>query len=158
EAAAREAGYDLLVATQRPDDPRRPIRQPLGPHNTDGLLIFTDNADTAELGRFHRQGFPIVLLYRSAPEGLPIPGVIIEHRLGGQQLAEHLIETHGRRRIAFLRGPDGNEDAYWREQGYRASLAAHGIPFDPALVAGGQFEEQPSRAAVERWLAAGVPF
>lgn len=158
ESAAKKAGYDLLVATQRPDDPRRPLRRPLGPHNTDGLLIFTDNVDRVDLDRFHRQGFPVVLLYRSAPAGLPIPGVMIENRLGAQQIVDHLIETHGRRRVAFLRGPDGNEDAYWREQGYRESLAAHGIPLDPTLVASGNFEEQSAHVAVERWLAAGLSF
>ena len=71
ESAAREAGYDLLISTQYPDDSRRALRRPLGPHNTDGLLIFTDNVNIAEVSRFHRQGFPVVLLYRAAPPALP---------------------------------------------------------------------------------------
>lgn len=158
ESAAREAGYDLLIATHRPDDSHRPPRQPLGPHNADGLLIFADNADTAELGNFHRHRFPVVLLYRLPPEGLPIPCILVENRAGARQVVDHLIEAHGRRRIAFLRGPEGNEDSYWRERGYRESLAAHGIPFDSTLVASGEFKEQPTRAAVERWLAEDLAF
>lgn len=157
EAATREAGYDLLIATQYPGDQRRDSPGPLGPHNTDGLLIFTDNADATAVGRFHRQGFPVVLLYRTAPEGLPVPAVVIENRAGARQVIDHLIEVHGHRRIAFLRGPAGNEDSYWREQGYREALAAHGIAFDPALVAAGEFQEEPARAAVAGWLAAGRP-
>ncbi len=158
EAAATEAGYDLLIATQRPDDPRLPQRRPLGPHNTDGLLIFTDNVDAAEVGRLHRQGFPVVLLYRSPPADLPIPCVLVENRAGARQAVEHLIVAHGRRRIALLRGPQGNEDAAWREQGYREALAAHGLPLDPALAGGGEFQEEPARATVARWIAEGLRF
>ena len=158
ESAAREAGYDLLISTQYPDDARRTQRRPLGPHNTDGLLIFTDNVNIAEVSRLHRQGFPVVLLYRSAPAGLSIPAVVIENRTGARQVVTHLIAVHGRRRIALLSGPAGNEDAYWREQGYREALAAHDIPFDPALVGCGEFREARARAAVARWLAAGLAF
>jgi LacI family transcriptional regulator len=158
ESAAREAGYDLLIATHYPDDARLPVRRTLGPHNTDGLLIFTDNVNEAEVGLLHRQGFPVVLLYRSASEGLPVPYVTIENRAGARRMVDHLIEVHGRCRIAFLCGPAGNEDSYWRERGYRESLAAHGIPFDPTLVAGGEFQEGPAKAAVERWLDQDLNF
>jgi DNA-binding LacI/PurR family transcriptional regulator len=157
ESAAREAGYHLLITTQTPEDPRPLPRQALGRHNTDGLLIFTDNVDAAAVEQFYRQGFPVVLLYRSVA-GLPIPSVTVANRSGAQLAVEHLIIRHGRRRIAFLRGPDGNEDADQREEGYRAALAAHNRPFDPALVAGGEFREPPARAAVERWLTAKLDF
>src|SRR3954454_24176649 len=101
ESAAREAGYDLIIATQYPDDSRRPLRRPLGPHNTDGLLIFTDNVDTVEVDTLHRQAFPIVLLYRSPGEGAAIPYVTIENQAGARQVVDHLIEAHGRTRIGF---------------------------------------------------------
>src|SRR5436305_13077406 len=43
ESAAKKAGYELLVATQRPDDPRRPLRPPLGPPTTDALSRLADD-------------------------------------------------------------------------------------------------------------------
>lgn len=156
ESAAREAGYDLLIATRHPGDAPRPVQMPLGRHNTDGLLIFTDNVDVTEVTMLHRQGFPVVLLYRSAPEGLPVHCVTIENRAGARQVVDHLIEAHGRRRVAFLGGPAGNEDSCWRERGYRESLAAHDLPVSPELIASGEFQEQPAFAAVERWIAQGV--
>jgi DNA-binding LacI/PurR family transcriptional regulator len=158
EMGATEAGYDLLIATQRPDDPRRPLWQPLGPHNSDGLLIFTDNVDAQEVGQFYRRRFPVVLLYRAPPADLPIPCVLVENRGGARRAVEHLIEAHGRRRIALLRGPEGNQDAEERAQGYRDALAAHGLPYDPALVASGEFQERPAREAVGRWLSGGLAF
>jgi DNA-binding LacI/PurR family transcriptional regulator len=158
ESAARAAGYDLLIATLHLSGAHGPLPLPLGAHNTDGLLIFSDNADPATAARLHRQRFPAVLLYRSAPPDVPIPTVAIENRAGARALVTHLILAHGRRRIGFLRGPAGNEDSAWREQGYREALAAHGLAYDPGLVDDGGFREGPSQATVARWLAEGRAF
>lgn len=157
EAGARENGFDLLIhCTQSTTSPDVGLRRPLGEHNTDGLLVFTDSLDDAELTRLYSLGFPLVLLHRSPPHGLNIPCVTFENKSGARKLVDHFIEEHGYRRIAFLRGPEGNEDSYWREMGYRESLELHGIPFDPALVAVGAFDEGEAQAAVKQWLAAGL--
>jgi DNA-binding LacI/PurR family transcriptional regulator len=57
-----------------------------------------------------------------------------------------------------LRGPAGNEHGQKRELGYREALRAHGLEFDPALTAPGDFERGAARAAVARLLEAGVAF
>jgi|YNPNPStandDraft_1061719.scaffolds.fasta_scaffold07758_2 LacI family transcriptional regulator len=156
EAGARENGYSLLIySTQDRTASRDLPYRPLGEHNTDGLLVFTDSLDDAELTRLHKIGFPMVLLYRSAPDSLPIPCVAFENRAGARALVDHLIEVHGHRRIAFLRGPTGNEDSLWRELGYRDSLQAHGLPCDPALVAAGGYDEEEAASAVAGWLTDG---
>ena len=156
EAVVREAGYDLLISTQGQSNGRREARRPLGEHNTDGLLVFTNYLDETELTHLGRMGFPVVLLYRSAPAALAIPCVTFENKDGSRRLVDHLIEAHGFRRIAFLAGPEDNEDSYWRETGYRESLAAHGLPFDPTLVAVGGFDYQEAQAPVEHWLSEGI--
>ena len=132
------------------------MHRPRAEHNTDGLLVFTDSLDEVELVRLYHIGFPMVLLHRSSPDGLDIPCVTFENKAGSRKLVEHLIEVHRYRRIAFLRGPAGNEDSYWREVGYREALAAHDIPFDPALVDVGGFDEDEAQLPVERWLQANV--
>ena len=157
EAGARENGFDLLIcSTQDRSDSAGGLRRPLGEHNTDGLLIFTNSLEKVELMRFHSIGFPMVLLHQSPPDTLDIPCVTFENKDGSRKLVEHLIGVHGYRRIAFLRGPEGNEDSYWREMGYREALAAHGIRFDPALVARGGFDDVEAQAPVERWLQEGL--
>jgi DNA-binding LacI/PurR family transcriptional regulator len=159
EAEARESGFGLLIyATHSASayDVAQPY--PLGEHNTDGLLIFTNSIPEAELRRLHHMRFPVVLFYRSAPEGLDIPSVAVENKSGARQLVEHLVRAHDYRRIAFLRGPGGNEDSYWREQGYREALQVHGLPFDPALVAVGGFDRQAAQDAVDQWLREGLEF
>ena len=73
-------------------------------------------------------------------------------------LINHLIEVHDRRRIVYLRGPEGHEDSVWRERGYRESLEAHQIVFDPELVATGEFDEEEAFATVQQMLLDGVEF
>jgi DNA-binding LacI/PurR family transcriptional regulator len=116
EGAAREAGFYVLIhCLQSETSPGPGFSRPLGPHNTDGLLVFAGALGEAEL-----------------------------------------IQVHGYRRIAFLKGPESQEDSYWRERGYREALEAHGIPFDPALVGVGGVKACQAQASVEQWLSKGV--
>jgi len=157
EGGARENGFGLLIyCTQDRKEAAGGMRRPVGEHNTDGLLVFTDSLDEEELVRLHEIGFPMVLLHQSPPAGLDIPCVTFENKDGARRLVEHLIEVHGYRRIAFLRGPEEHEDSYWREMGYREALAEHDIPLTPELVGFGSFDQAQAQAAVEAWLAAGV--
>jgi DNA-binding LacI/PurR family transcriptional regulator len=73
-------------------------------------------------------------------------------------LINHLIEVHARRRVSFLQGPEGYEDSIWRERGYRQALMAHGLPFDPQLVACGGFNDQKSYLIIQQWILDGVDF
>lgn len=157
EAGVRENGYDLLIHAH-PNVARNSqlAGLPLGEHNTDGLLVFTDCLPDAEITRLHARGYPLLLLFRTAPAGTQIPCINIENKAGARLLVDHLIEVHGCRRIAFLRGPAGNEDSDWREKGYAESLAAHDIPFEPALVARGNFSPEDAHRVVSDWLAAAL--
>jgi LacI family transcriptional regulator len=155
EAGAHAAGYDLLIhATQQ----EGPSRRPLGEHNTDGLLIFTDSLDHRDLHRLHNINFPMVLLHQSPPDALDIPVIAIENKDGAAMLVKHLIELHGRRRIVFLQGPEGHEDSVWRERGYREALEAHDLAFEPELVASGAFDEDEAFATIQQMLLDGVEF
>ena len=158
EAGTSEAGYSLLIhAIQKAASPAiTPIHRPLGEHNTDGLLVFASSMAEADLVDLHKRDFPLVLLHQAPPDGLNIPYVTFENKSGARKLVDHLIEVHNYRRIAFLQGPEDQEDSYWRELGYREALEAHGIPFDPALVAVGGFEEKMAEISVGKWLAAGT--
>jgi DNA-binding LacI/PurR family transcriptional regulator len=158
EAATRQAGFDLLIAIQPEEQARQLVHCQLGTHNTDGLLIFGGLADSPSLAQFTRLNFPVVLLYQAAPPGSGITSIQIENKNGAHRLVSHLIEVHGARRIAFLCGPQGNQDSGWRETGYHQALVDHQIEFDPRLVEPGNFSEQGGRAAVERLLKNGVQF
>jgi LacI family transcriptional regulator len=159
EAAARENGFGLLIhSTEATSSPSATMSYPLGEHNTDGLLVFTDHLPSAELDRLHQMRFPVVLLHHSPPEGLDVPCVTVENQSGARQVIEHLIRVHGCRRIAFLTGPEGNEDSSWRELGYRKALAAHDIHFDASLLGMGGFDDGVAQETVKSWLKEGLDF
>ena len=158
EAECTQGGFDLLIHSTHAIHPGAVSRSPLGEHNTDGLLVFTGALPVEELARLHEIRFPVVLMHQSPPKGLDIPFITIENRLGAQHIVEHLLETHRRRRIVFLRGPAANEDSQEREKGYRQALKNHQLPVDPALLLAGEFEPEAAYAATKRLSQSGIEF
>ncbi len=77
-----------------------------------------------------------------------IPLVSVDNAAGMREAVEHLIVVHGKRRIAFVRGPFGIPDADLRYRGYLDALAAHAIELDEALVVLGDFTRESGRDAV----------
>jgi LacI family transcriptional regulator, galactose operon repressor len=154
EQIVRKEGYNLLVATYHSDN-RDSLAPAIGPHNTDGLLVFADSLPDEELTKLHEGKFPMVLIHRTPPSSLPLPSVTVENKSATYRLVEHLILQHNKRRILFLRGPKQQEDSYWRETGYRAALEAHGIAFDEKLVLIGEFEREIAYAALNQFLNGG---
>ena len=157
EAGVSEAGFDLLIHTTQ-SHPKNAPHRPLGEHNTDGLLVFTESLDVKELTRLYTAGFPVVLLHQAPPNSLNIPVVTIENQSGAQKIVEHLIQVHKCRRIVFLQGPEGHEDSTWREKGYRVALKKYNISFDPSLIIRGNFDRFEAQASVEHLLTDGVDF
>jgi DNA-binding LacI/PurR family transcriptional regulator len=158
EAVATEAGYALLISLAGRRGPHAALPPGLGPHNSDGLLVFVGSLTAAGIAHGHALGLPMVLIQQSAPEGLPIPCVTIENQASARAIVEHLIVVHGRRRIALLQGPAGNEDGERRAAGYREAVAAHGLALDPRLALWGNFERGAARAAVSQLIRSGTPF
>ena len=154
EAVVRKKGYNLIVATYHANS-RETLQPPIGPHNTDGLLIFSDGLVDEDLASLHESGFPMVLVHRTPPPSVSIPSVTVENIEVTRQLIEHLIQVHGRQRILFLRGPVDQEDSVRRETGYRAALQANGIPVDESLIIAGEFERDIAYQAMNQVLGNG---
>jgi DNA-binding LacI/PurR family transcriptional regulator len=152
ESEVQQGGYNLLVATSRPDR-RRGSYPALGAHNVDGLLVFADSLGDDELKALHAQNLPIVLIHRSSPKGLNIPSVTVENKAATFQLVDHLITKHNRKRILFMRGPLGQEDSYWREQGYREAMEKHGIKFDSSFILAGDFQREVAYESMQKFLS-----
>jgi DNA-binding LacI/PurR family transcriptional regulator len=164
ESITSAEGYDLLIHSTRNNQPAKTAlpkaikRRPLSENNTDGLLIFINAVDEAELMRLKKINFPVVLIHQSSPNGLDIPMVTIENQSGGQQVVDHFIEEHSCKRIVFVQGPPDNEDSKAREKGYLLSLKNHGLPYDPELVVEGGFESAQAYEAVMRLIKRGLSF
>jgi len=154
ETVVRKKGYNLIIATYHANI-RNETPPPIGPHNTDGMLVFSDGLVDDDLEKLNSTGFPMVLVHRTPPGSASIPSVTVENIEITKKLIEHLIQDHGRKRIVFLRGPHHQEDSLRREAGYKAALEANGIPFDESLVLNGEFERDIAYEVMNEFLSNG---
>ncbi|MET0413024.1 MAG: substrate-binding domain-containing protein, partial [Polyangiaceae bacterium] len=84
-----------------------------------------------------------------------VPSVCVDNESGVTEVTRHLIEVHGRKRIAFIagRGPESDD----RRRGYERALREFGIEPDPELFFAGDYNIDSGRAAAERWCAGSKP-
>jgi PAS domain S-box-containing protein len=80
---------------------------------------------------------PIVTIFRQYPG---YPGVLVDNYQGMRAALRHLIEDHGYRRIAYIRGPVGTS-ADERYRAYTDTLQQYQIPFDATIVISGDHTE-----------------
>lgn len=66
-------------------------------------------------------------------------------------MTDHIIEKHHARRINFIGGTADNTVSMAREQAYKASLEAHGIPVEEKRISYGMFWGEPAKAEVVRY-------
>ncbi|MBN1889036.1 MAG: substrate-binding domain-containing protein [Thermoflexales bacterium] len=87
-----------------------------------------------------------------------IPSMSVDNYQGMYDTVVHLIKIHGYRRIAFVRGPAGHQEAEKRYQAYSDALAEYSLPFDPALVIQGDFQRTTGAAAIRNLSEASIKF
>jgi signal transduction histidine kinase/DNA-binding LacI/PurR family transcriptional regulator len=120
------------------------------PDSLDGVIItgssITNQVSPSELHGFYDRfrSMPVVSI-GIAIEG--IPTTLVAPDSGLREAMAHLLDEHGYRRIAFIRGPVVNEEAEQRYRIYAEELAARGIAVEPELVAPGDFMPDSGAAA-----------
>lgn len=139
----------------------------ISPQTMDGLLVWSSCLDwsvqpgamQAFCERF--RPLPLVSIGRVLSG---FPSVVVDNYQGMREAVTHLIQAHGYRQIAFLRGPAGNYEEVLRHQAYVDALRAHGIPLDPRLISAHTTWERADGAAMihllldERGLRPGCDF
>lgn len=130
---------------------------PVGPWNTDGLIVFAplgNQKQSAYLQQLIAQGFP-VLFIASGEDG---PRVAVNNKLGIQQAVSHLA-SHGHRRIAFLGGrPADPGDSAARLQSYHSAVTEHGLEVDPRLVVWGWYDFTEGYKTMRELIRSDVKF
>jgi len=169
-AAAHEQECNLLLGcgfSVTGNDPQNPSFWPVpgpninfvpvGPWNTDGLIIVPDEL-TKEQSEYVQDllasGFPVIF---TTPEG-PGPTVTVDNTLGIRQAFEHLLQ-HNHKQIAFIAGNVGDGgDSAERLQAYRRALKDAGISEKPELIAFGEHRREGGKIAMQKILASGADF
>ncbi len=86
-----------------------------------------------EIHQFHNRFQPLSVVSMARP--LPgIPTITMDSYAGMRAAILHLIEVHGLRRIAFIRGPESHPGAQERYRAYVEVLQSAKISFDARLV------------------------
>lgn len=119
-----------------------------------GLTAYSGLEPLLVLGERLR-GVPLCAIGCAVPG---MPSVVVDNRPGMAALVEHVIEVHGRRRLAIITGPPKNADSEARVQVFREVLEKHGIELEPELVVPGNFHTPSGAKAAVQLLETGVPF
>ncbi|MGB7538178.1 MAG: GGDEF domain-containing protein [Anaerolineales bacterium] len=169
QAAARDQSVNLLVACgvshgiiqgQVPawPEPDKDVDfVPIGPWNTDGLLIFSSLHSEARI-RYVRQlqdnRFPILFI----GSGTGSPAITVDNEGGIRQVMEHLV-GHGHTNIAFLAGdPEDPGDSAARIRAYQEGVREFRLNDDPRLMEYGQHWVEGGYHAMKRMVQSGVKF
>ena len=171
-AAAQDRGCNLLLSCGvAPPSPRRlltpgwPVAMPdtqflpVGPWNTDGLIVVPNGLSPERLNYIRELmagGHPVV--FAGAPELAPT--VAVDNAQGIDKAMAHLV-AHGHRRIAFIGGPVNRPgDGVERFEAYRAALQRLALETDLRLVAHSAQPDdiESGRQAMLEILATGLPF
>jgi DNA-binding LacI/PurR family transcriptional regulator len=155
EHELRRHGYDaLLYAIAEDDDPARGFRASVLRRRADAVVVASSTMTDEETEALRSLRLPAVFV--SVPgEGFPFVGV--DDRTIGRLATEHLIEL-GHRRIGHIYGHPKHESpcspTALRRAAWQETLAAHGLPTGPELLATGDFSSESGRIALHRLLDA----
>ena len=131
---------------------------PVGPWNTDGLIVFAPLQHAARsqyLDELRKQGFPILMI-ATGEQG---PSISADNQTGIRQAVEHLVNVHGHHQIAFIAGhPDDQGDSAIRLQAFRAAAVDYGLDINPMLIMAGLHTASGGYEAVQRLLKGGTKF
>jgi transcriptional regulator with PAS, ATPase and Fis domain/DNA-binding LacI/PurR family transcriptional regulator len=103
----------------------------------DGLIVFAEALDPyiepEDMEMFIRrfQSLPIVSVETAFAA---IPAILMNNYQAMRTVMVHLIEDHGCRRIAFIRGPEHHFGAQERYRAYTETLTEYNLPVDSNLV------------------------
>lgn len=141
--------YSLMLWLAEPEYERRTIRKILHGGLLDGVIVSSSLMDDPIVQALYESKMPFILVGRHPT--LDVNYVDVDNVAGGREATLHLIRL-GHKRIATITGPLNMIAGYDRLEGYRQALEQRGLPYDPGLVAEGDFTEEGGYAAMQKLL------
>ncbi|HEV2371413.1 MAG TPA: LacI family DNA-binding transcriptional regulator [Streptosporangiaceae bacterium] len=152
EGVLRGTKYSLLLTLGHPGEEfEQRVWELSG--KVDGLIFAEEVMPTARLAALAGR-IPVVSVAGQRDTGADL--VAVDNALGIRELAGHLLEDHGYRRVCFVAGPGDSPDARQRLAAFTQAVAEHpGCQLEPVL--SGDFSEASGGAAARALLAEGAP-
>ncbi|MEU6016065.1 LacI family DNA-binding transcriptional regulator [Streptomyces sp. NPDC047515] len=144
ERAARRHGYALLIAASL-EGGAESVAKVAG--RVDGFAVLARTVPTEDLEVISRR-LPVVML--AGPREIDhLDHIVVANADGERELARHLIEDHGLRRLAFVGGEADSPDAEARFRGFQEACRDAGLPVpdEPDLRAELMTQAEGARAA-----------
>lgn len=127
-----EQGYELLMVMPSDDDSDF-ARRYVASGRADGFIVLSPSCTPKRLQQLVASGAPFVVWGRHGGS-TQFSSVAGDNVGGGRAATQYLIES-GRRRIAFVGGPEWAPEIQDRRRGYEDAHAAAGLDLDEALIA-----------------------
>ena len=156
EEFALAHGYSVILATCHADPERekRSVRS-FQERRVDGILVTASRVGALYLPMLEEMKVPIVLINNQHPGEFGYH-VSIDNPAGARAVTAHLI-GFGHRRIGYIGDRFGLHSDTERCAGYRESLEAAGIAYDPALVVTGDSGPESGMVAMRELLDRSDP-
>ncbi|MFL6026427.1 MAG: LacI family DNA-binding transcriptional regulator [Friedmanniella sp.] len=156
EDEALERDYMVLLGRSEDLKPGgEMVSRLIGEGRVDGMLVqVADQSSAAEIADLVQAGYPIVFLnsIHTGHRG----GVVLDDEAGARLATEHLVGL-GHRRIAMVGGLPQSYTAERRLTGFRAAMAAAGLPVPPTAVTRLGYQPGNGREALRALLAQPEP-
>ncbi len=151
DAEVATAHYDLMLYTTHHGYMKESLYvSALTQGLTAGLLLLVPRNSDAYIESLHQRQFPYVVIDHQGVDDYS-PTVVATNWQGAFDVTEYLLSL-GHRRIGHITGDQRLSSGVERLNGYRAALEEHNIPFTPALVVKGGFEQSESYKAANDLL------
>lgn len=126
----------------------------------DGIIAltgsFSNHATYEEVVKFFKfipDDYPLVNISIKIPG---FPALLTDNVTPIKKMISHLIDNHNKKRFMFIKGPEGQSEAYDRYKGFVEVLESKGIDLYDELIFEGSFSPQAGSKAVRSLINSGL--
>ncbi|MFY0545843.1 LacI family DNA-binding transcriptional regulator [Brevibacillus sp. H7] len=127
---AAQKGFNVMVYFESMGD-NVSLFESIISYKPDGIILSSILLDDPMFQSLEDSGIPYMMYNRRPRSGGNF--VVIDNRLAGEMITEHVIQL-GHRRIAFISGHIDVSTFFERKKGYEDAMRKHKLAVDPSLV------------------------
>ncbi len=159
EEVLNQYGYSVMICQSNESHEQEKIHvKNLVATRVDGIIasLAESTTDIAHFIYSQQKGIPVIFFDR-VPEYSNASRVIVDNEAAAMTATEHLIAS-GKKRIAYIAGPENLRISHIRYNGYKKALKTHGLQPDYSLLIHCEFSHEMGYRACKQMLMQKVSF